>query len=95
MKIKKTIKRSIVGGWLLAVGMLAAVVARAGEIILPAGSDQCQSEPPDLVNNKLVGAVKVIEIPASEATNSPPPVFAGEFTYVVFGDTQDYNKDDK
>ena len=90
--MKKQTNRSIVSCWLLVVVMLAAVVARAEEIILPAGSDQCQSEPTDLVNNKPVGAVKVIEIPASEATNPPPVIAAGEFTYVVFGDTQDYSK---
>ena len=70
--------------------MLGAGVARAEEIILPAGSDQCQSEPTDLVNNRLVGAVNVFKIPPAEATNPPPDVALREFTYVVFGDTQDY-----
>ena len=80
----------------LCLALSAAVAwgaAWAEEIILPAGSDQCQSEPADLVHNMPVGAVRVIDIPASEATNPPPLVFAGEFTYVVFGDTQDYHDD--
>ena len=84
--------RSIcVGGCLV----LGAGAARAEEIILPAGSDQCQSEPTDLVKNQPVGAVNVFEVDPAVATNEPPDVAVGEFTYVVFGDTQDYNKDDK
>ena len=89
-------KKLVVSCWLLVVSVaLATGAARAEEIVLPAGSDQCQSEPTDLVNNRLVGAVEVVEIPPAVATNPPPDTVPGEFTYVVFGDTQDYNKDDK
>ena len=42
------------------------------------------------MKNQPVGAVEVVEIPPAEATNPPPDVAQGEFTYVVFGDTQDY-----
>ena len=86
-------KKLVVSCWLLVVSVaLATGAARAEEIILPAGSDQCQSEPTDLVNNRPVGAVTVVKIPPAVATNPPPVAAQGEFTYVVFGDTQDYNK---
>ncbi len=94
---KQEFVRRVCRGVLSAVACVAMATgaARAEEIILPAGSDQCQSEPTDLVKNQPVGAVNVLKINPAEATNPPPAVAAGEFTYVVFGDTQDYNKDDK
>ena len=89
---KQEFVRRVCRGVLSAMACVAMATgaARAEEIILPAGSDQCQSEPTDLVNNRPVGAVEVVKIPPAEATNPPPSVAAGEFTYVVFGDTQDY-----
>ena len=72
--------------------LLQGILARipeAKEIILPAGSDQCQSEPTNLERNGPVGAVQLTDPPKDN--EEPPPPGDGEFTYVVFGDTQNYH----
>lgn len=78
--------RSVLGA--MACFAMAANSARAEEIVLPAGSDQCQSEPTNLTLNEYVGAVRVIEPPEDGEVPIPGD---GEFTYAIFGDTQNYH----
>ena len=73
------------GAWCMAHG---AAQTQTETIALGVGSDQCLSEPTDLVQNRLVGAVQAWEV---EDLTSLPPLEPGEFTYAVFGDTQNYH----
>ena len=73
------------GAWCMAHG---AAQAQTETIALGVGSDQCLSEPTDLVQNRLVGAVQAWEV---EDLTALPPLDPGEFTYAVFGDTQNYH----
>ena len=73
------------GAWCMVHG---AAQTQTETIALGVGSDQCLSEPTDLVQNRLVGAVQTWEV---KDLTSLPPVEPGEFTYAVFGDTQNYH----